>query len=231
MSDKLLTAIAVLFVSSWACVAHAGTMTEYTDRPTFDLAVGPTTVEDFLPEAHFPIPSGILNDQTNEAGIVPGDIVSGVTFSTPIGSGNFFNIDAGGGFTGGMLDRIGSLEDLTITFDQPHSAFGFDTNSLMGSEFSWEIHFAGGGSAIGTSAVADSEAMQFYGFQSSETDIVMITIRGNSPTFAFIIDNFSFDTGVGIPVSEPIPTLSNIALVLMAIFLLGLGFRKTGWTA
>lgn len=40
-------------------------------------------------------------------GIAPGDIVAGVTFSTPIGAGNFFNIDGGGAFAGGILDRIG----------------------------------------------------------------------------------------------------------------------------
>ena len=94
--------------------AHSGTITQFTDRSTFDSAVGSTTVEDFTDDSHFPIATGVLNSSTNLAvgngsPIIPGMIQPGVTYSTTV-SGNAsvydFNIDAGGGFTGGFLDSL-----------------------------------------------------------------------------------------------------------------------------
>jgi len=224
---KKITTLLLIMAAVWTMTVEAGTITQYTDRATFDAAVGSTTLEDFLPSSHFPITSGILNDQTNEAGIMPGDIQSGVTYSTPIGTGNFFNIDAGGGFTGGMLDRIGSFEDLTIDFVDDMAAFGFDTNNLMGTQFTYVINFADGSSDTGSLPVVDSQAMQFFGFQSSATDIQSVTIRGNSGSFAFIIDNFAFGPPSGvIAPAVAIPTLSTYGLILAFIGLLLLARRR-----
>lgn len=224
---KSIVASLLILATLWTMTVEAGTITQYTDRAAFDAAAGSTTLEDFLPEAHFPITSGILNDMTNEAGILPGDIQSGVTYSTPVGTGNFFNIDAGGGFTGGMLDRIGSFEDLTIEFVDDMAAFGFDTNNLMGTEFTYVITFTDASTDTGTLPVADSSAMQFFGFQSSAVDIESVTIRGNHASFAFIIDNFAFGSQPGAPaLTEPVPTLSAYGMMLAFIGLLLLARRR-----
>jgi len=227
MSKKIATLLLIL-ATVWTLSVEAGTITQYTDRAIFDEAVGSTTLEDFLPDAHFPITSGILNDQTNEAGIVPGDIQSGVTYSTPIGTGNFFNIDAGGGYAGGMLDRVSGFEDLTIDFVDDVAAFGFDTNSLMGSQFTYVINFADGSSDTGTLPVVGTTAMQFFGFQSSATDIEWLTIRGNSNSFAFILDNFAFGGGIAPPPAPavPVPTLSTYGLLLAFFGILLLTRRR-----
>ena len=138
---SLLLAFATTLVVSVAPTPFAGdlaygaTITSYSSRASFDAAVGPTTLENFTDQAHFPILSGVLNQFTREAGLSPGDIEAGVTYSTPIGTGNFFNIDLGGGFTGGFLDSVtseGGDRPLNIAFDSPVAAFGFDTNQSMG---------------------------------------------------------------------------------------------------
>ena len=90
-----LTLVAIVAL---APSASADVITTHTDRATFEAAAGvPLTVEDFTDTAHFPITSGVLNSLTTDAGLQPGDIEEGVTYSTPVGQGNFFNIDAGGG--------------------------------------------------------------------------------------------------------------------------------------
>ncbi len=120
----------------------------YSNRATFNTAFGSTTVEDFTSNFHFPITTGVLNSATNlvvSSGtpIVPGDIKAGVTYSTPVQAGNFFNIDAGGGYVGGFLDSaVGGTPVLTATFNGPVKAFGFDTNDLMGA-FKVTINYGG----------------------------------------------------------------------------------------
>ncbi len=102
-----------------------------SDRSTFNAAVGTNSTDTFGPTDAFPISTGILNSSTNlttatGGPILPGLIQPGVTYSTPIGTGFFFNIDAGGGFDGeAFLDGgLGSL--LTAdgnAFANPISAF------------------------------------------------------------------------------------------------------------
>jgi len=192
----------LLFVGA-ASVVHAQ-ITTYSDRPTFDLAVGPTTVETFTDNFHFPITTGTLNSATNlvvanGSPILPGDIKSGVTYSTPIGSDFFFNIDAGGGYTGGFLDRVGlgfPSTALTITFDGPVSAFAFDTEDLM-RRFRVGINYSG------TPYSDVFSGAGFYGFQSGNQDITGLTIFGADSSFAFDIDNFTFTKPGSTSVPEP----------------------------
>jgi hypothetical protein len=194
-------------------VAEAGGITDFTDRPTFNAAVGaPLTVEDFTDSDHFPITTGILNSQTNlvvESGspITPGLIQPGVTYSTPIRSdapgGFFFNIDAGGGFAGGFLDGLGAPSPstaLTTTFDNPVNGFGFDTNTLMGTQFTITINFTSGPADVETLPI---NGASFFGFVSTATDIQSATLFGNSSTFTFGIDNFTFPTSAANAVPEP----------------------------
>src|SRR6058998_3991145 len=107
---RALFLLAVTFLLiAFSRVSYAGSITTFFDRADFDAAVGNTTVEDFLDGVHFPITSGVLNEFTNEAGIQPGDIQSGVTYSTPVGKAiSLTSIPA-------VISSAGSL----IAYDQP----------------------------------------------------------------------------------------------------------------
>ena len=224
--DKLrLTVVAV--VSIWGAgfvqPATSANITIYSDRAVFDAAVGVTTVEDFLSSAHAPITSGVLNEFTDEAGILPGDIQPGVTYSTPVGTGFFFNIDAGGGFTGGFLDSViqseGDRRALTVDFVSPVAAFGFDTNDLMGQDLEVVIHFVSGEPFEGTFAVAQSRVLEFFGFQSNLVDIESVVIQGSSTginQMNYALDNFSFG-GMAVPVPPAVFLFGSGLLGLAAI--------------
>ncbi|MBG1262237.1 PEP-CTERM sorting domain-containing protein [Nostoc commune] len=199
----------LLSVCSSASIAESATITPFTNRNDFNTNIGATPLirEDFTDNIHYPITRGILNSQTNlvvENGppIRPGDIKPGATYSTQLGTGFFFNIDAGGGYTGGFLDAFPSSDfnrTLTIDFDKNVSAFGFDTNSLMGNDFDLTIKFSSGESFVQNFLVSNSQSLQFFGFQSDAFDIQSVIIDGNTDRsdggpFAFALDNFTFTT-------------------------------------
>jgi hypothetical protein len=218
-------AVIALLATVPASLASAGTITAYTDLTAFAAAVGPTVVEDFGARRAVSIPTGVLNSDTNlPTIIVPGDIVDGVTFSTPIDIGTF-NIDNGAGFTGSFLDRLSSRAPLTIAFDVAQGAFGFVTNNLM-SPFNIEILFSDGGSTM-LSETPVGPSMSFFGYASSEQDIVgAVIVNTGLSNFAFAIDDFRFTTQSGggdggVTDPPPIP-LPATALMLIA-GLAGLG--------
>jgi hypothetical protein len=103
MTKQIVLAAVLSLVTGAAWQARAGSVTSYTDRTSFNTAVAvPLTVEDFTSSYHLPITTGVLNSSTNlvvsgGSPITPGLIQPGVTYSTPIGTGDFFNIDFGGG--------------------------------------------------------------------------------------------------------------------------------------
>ena len=186
----------------------AGTITQYTNRQTFTAAVGGTlTIEDFTNNTHFPITTGVLNSQTNlpAIGIFPGTIKPGVTYSTPVGTGNFFNIDAGGHYPTPFLDGfLPTDRDLTVTFDAPVTAFGFDTGGLLATSFDVTIHFVSGPDQ--TFNIPYPAQISFFGFQSSAKDIVSVVISNNNSSYGFDLDDFTFPSGPG----GPVPTLTAI---------------------
>jgi hypothetical protein len=127
-----------------------------------------------------------------------------------VGQGNYFNIDAGGGFVGGFLDGFSpSDRDLTITYSPLISAFGFDTNSLM-PDFDITINFLSGPSYTGN--FTGITGSQFFGFQSNAADIQSVLISGNNSFFGFAIDNHSFggNAAVATSVPEPFTVLGTI---------------------
>ncbi len=197
-------------------LASAGLITTYTDRATFDATVGPTTLEDFTSSSHFPIPGGSLSSTTSFGTLSAGDIKAGATYSTPVGTGNYFNIDSGGGFPpGGFLDGFNpSDRDLTITYDPIISAFGFETNNLM-PDFDITINFLSDPSY--TNNFSGISAMSFFGFQSSARDIQSVVISGNNSSFGFAIDNHSFDSS-----AVPEPT----TFALLGLGLAGVAFSR-----
>lgn len=75
---------------------------------------------------------------------------AGTTYLTHVGSSSFFNIDAGGGYTGVFLDSLRSYgaRALTVDFDTTANAFGFDTSNLMGTDFDVVINFTDGSAFI-----------------------------------------------------------------------------------
>ncbi len=212
----LATALALALPSA----AVAGTITTFSDLAAFTAAVGPTVVEDFGTTSAFPITTGVLNSATSLATafggpINAGDIVDGVTFSTEIGTGFFFNIDAGGGFTGGFLDRLssGGVAPLDITFDVAQGAFGFLANSLM-NLFDVTIRFSGGGSDVLTGGALSTNPW-FFGYASDRQDIVGVSILARGGRFAFAIDDFRFTTQPG--TLSPVPLPAGGVLLLAAL--------------
>lgn len=216
---------ATILLLAAARYGTAGTITTYSDRPTFTADMGvPLTVEDFTGDAHFPISTGVLNSATDlvvgsGAPIKPGDIKPGVTYSTAIGDSFFFNIDAGGGYEGGFLDGFAQAtyeNKLTITFDGPVSGFGFDTNSLMGSRFLVRIIFGSGPDYSDGFAAPPTTDLEFFGFKSDASDIVGAEILGVGGFFSFSLDNFTFpQPGAAVP--EPSTVALGIAALALSI--------------
>lgn len=201
-----------LFVSfllvAIAVAASAGTVTTYTDVNSFNAAVGATTLEDFTAHPHFPISTGVLNSFTDlpGIGIYPGMIQPGVTYSVPVTSGYFFNIDAGGGFNGGFLDSVTGDSPLSVAFVSPEAAFGFVTNFLGGTSQTVVLSFANGSTYSYTYGIPGDLGLNFIGFQSSGTDITGLTLSGAggfSSTFGFAIDNFQFGGAPSTATPEP----------------------------
>jgi len=220
--------LAGIFSVAFAGTTNATPITTFSNRLNFDATVGLTTTETFLPGSHFPISSGILNQFTNEAGINPGDIQAGATYSTPVldGVGNFFNIDSAAPYSGGFLDSISSTPSraLTVTFDSAVASFGFDTNYLMGSTFDITIFFASGDSlslSPNIISTAANRQLEFFGFQSGLSDITSTVIQGEGASNGthFALDNFSFG---GEPSAIPEPA----TLTLFGLGLLGLGVAR-----
>ena len=218
----------VFFVFLWfsSTTVSAGTITQFTDRPTFTGAVGGSlTIEDFTSSFHFPITTGILNSATNlpglqNGGILPGDIQPGVTYSTPVGSGNFFNIDAGAGYVGGFLDGFNPRDrDVTITFDTPVSAFGFETGGSGGAtDFDVTIRFTSGPDQVFNNPYPNQ--ISFFGWQSNLSDIESVVVSNNGGSLGFDFDNFTFG---GVPLNA-VPEPASIAVWSLLLLLAGMTF-------
>jgi hypothetical protein len=195
-------------------VSHAGIILEIS-RTMLQSDLGANaTVETFgsLP-IHFPIPSGVLSSQTNEAGITPGSIQPGVTYSIDVGSGAFFGTDSGAGFPDAPFLVVTQGGTLTVKFDQAVRGFGFDTNHGMGNLATVHIRTVGGGDQPFTVPVPVDQDVVGIAFEDSSDDITGATIVGNGTDGASVaIDNFTFGSTADIP--EP----STLALASVGLF-------------
>ena len=212
-------AVAGAFVMSAASTAHAGAITFFNnDLAGYTTALGGATVtlETFTSTTHFPISTGVLNSATNlpGIGITPGTIQPGVTYSTPVGSGFFFNIDCcrttSNAADAPFLDTItGGARQVTATFDSATNAFGFlGLGEWMGQSLDITIHFLAGADYSDTITLGGQNL--FLGFVSSASDIASVVIGGGnaggsgSTGMTFAIDDFQFVTSPGTPtVPEP----------------------------
>lgn len=217
-----------------AAPALAGTIT-VSDRGTVAAVLGAqAVVETFgpdIPPYYYasPIATGTLDTNSNfvpasGVPIVPGMIKAGVTYSTPVGADYFFNIDNGGGFAGGFLDNGGASAALTLTFDAPLAAFGFDTNKLGGTSLTVVLSFLGGGTDTETLAIPDTYAMTGFGFTSGAPNIVGATIQSNGTasngTDSFAVDNVTF--GASISTSAAVMEPGSLGVLSMGLVSLGL---------
>jgi hypothetical protein len=201
-----------------ATPAAAGTIT-LSDRASVASALGGgALVENFTDFTNGPyctISTGVLNAATAIAagsfcsGITPGLIQAGVTYSAAISAGKTFNIDGFASFPGGFLDGLNGNKTLDVAFDLPQSAFGFDTNKLMGSSFAITFDFSDGSHATQTLTVPGTSALTGFGFTSSSADITGATIVAGGANFA--LDNFTYGPGTAVP--EP------ASILLLAGFL------------
>ncbi len=200
------SALSILAIDS---PVKAASITTFSDRATFNSAVGSTTLEDFTSTANFPIPNGILDSTSSFGTLAAGDIKAGATYTTPVGTGNYFNIDAGGAFSGGFLDGFDFGRILTISYNPLISGFGFDTNDLM-PDFDITINFSSAPSY--TANFTGITGTQFFGFKSDAADIQSVLISSSySNGFAFAIDNHSFGgSAVATTVPEPFTVLGTI---------------------
>ena len=204
-------AVTGIFIMSAASTAHAGAITFFNNNLAgYTTALGGATVtlETFTDATHFPISTGVLNSATNlpGIGITPGTIQPGVTYSTPVGSGNFFNIDccrsAGNPADQPFLDTVTSNGPVTATFDNATNAFGFlGLGQFMGSNLDITIHFLAGADYSNSIALNNQEL--FLGFISNASDIASVVIGGGGGSFTFAIDDFQFVTTPGTAVPEP----------------------------
>lgn len=213
----LTAAMAMAFAGQ----ADAASVTAYSDKTSFDAAAGTTVLEDFSAGACCSVYTQI-NDTT-----VSG-IKDGATYSlaTPFTGLNSFLFNGGGGFSGPWLDSYtyGGNSALKVAFDNPVSAFAFETNSFMGTGFTATINFTNGGTSVQTGSGISGTAMQFFGF-TSDMAIASVEIQGiGNNSHNFSLDNFQF--GGAVP-AVPLPA----ALPMLLAALGGFGFmarrRKT----
>lgn len=205
--------------------AWSATVSVNTDRASFEASLGgPVTVEDFTSTYHFPITTGVLNTDTDlvvssGSPITPGMIKAGVTYSVALPMPTYgFNIDAGASFAGGFLDTIAGNGPLTVTFDNPVTGFGFDTNAFA-PIVHVVVHFSDGSSDT-FDGLAPTYDMHFFGLTGHGALIthaeIGSTMNGSNN---FGIDNFTF-------VANPVPEPGTYALMALGLAALGAIARR-----
>ena len=132
-----------------------------------------------------------------------------------MGSGNFFNIDSGGGFQGGFLDTVTGNRLLTVTFDNAVSGFGFDTNQLA-RNVDVLIRYVDNSSEFfhGT-----TNTMSFFGFSNDKGNKIKSAQIGSlqNGSFSFALDNFTFGNFGQVPDNNHVPEPSSLLLLVAAL--------------
>lgn len=219
-SNLLKTLIFIVYLS---VAANAATIVSIMDRMTFDSIGGETILEDFTSGYKGVIPNGVLNSESSFGNLVAGDIRPGASYSTPLGPTYpsplgpccYFNLSAGVDYDGGFLDSLAESgeRDLTITYDNPVSFFGFDAYRFV-PNINLTIHFSDGSMDYNETFTGFTQT-QFLGFTSTSRNISSVVIDGfGDDRFNFLIDNHIFDASA---VPEPSSSMyfAGISVILL----------------
>ncbi len=200
--------LACALISTLANVAvQAATITTYSNRTAFDLAVGPSVVEtlnDFTVGTSF---SGTPLDV--------GDLTLLVTTSEPAGfiadGSGLLNID---GTPFGSVNTQSS-RDMVFTFHAPTLAFGLDVRNL--NDLGVRTTVEADGQSVPIGALPDAA---FFGFSSDMEFTEVRFVGGIADTWGF--DNITYAS------VDPIPIPAALPLFISAIASIGfVGWRST----
>lgn len=202
-----LAGIAVAFVE----VQPAGAaLVVYTDRAVFRAAAPGLPVEDFEAPLIGAF-TGVLNSTTNNSLYAPGDILPGVTFSSP-GLIGLATLAPYMGVPSISLSTANRGAALFIDFD-PVSAAGFTLLSpqheLPGTSAPIQVDVYSASGLIGSSQFAVDRFGSFVGFISNGSPIVRITLTPNDGEDWAALDDIEFG-------QVPEPRLSALVFLMLA---------------
>ena len=225
------------FVAGFPSVAAADPVRVFADRGQFGAQVGRVAVETFGPGSCLSQNRSSLDAATGIQCSPDHRLKSAVTYQADDQLQNRpwpgVVIDGGGGgFEGGFISSIRSetvpASALTVLFERPVAAFGFDTNRLMGSSFTLTID-SFQELPTETFTVEPTFAPQFFGFQRGSADIRRIVISGSGMRLVpdrdlftgFAVDNFTFG-GTGFD------TLVTPEPATLTLLMIGMGASWAG---
>ena len=206
MSTTRSVATVIALLIALAGQAQAATITEFTSRAAFDLAVGPTTTEDFN--------SFVVETPFHTIPLDVGDFTLSMTGTPVTTSGRnridlppplFSVFDVDGTNIANVLTT--SDDSFFITFDVPTTAFGADFASWNDGFLRTDVVVDG--IDVLTPPVGGGSTVRFYGF-SSDTPFTTVRFRGLDND-GYGIDNVSY------LVTSAIPEPSTLALLGIAV--------------
>ena len=242
------TAVAAVFLTcalcAWSATATAASLTIYNSRVAFATANPGLAVEDFE-DVSFAGPispafSDPLDSLTNNGIVAPGDILQGVTFSTPdnivpdadlvfVGPGYVPSWTERPDVTTTMLGSNVGTDNLDMFFSSGISAVGFDFFNVWGPASPMTISLYENNSLIGSFDVQMQESgYYFFGATAFDGQVSRINVlhTGSHDDFEFI-DNVTFGTSGNV---SPVPVPATILLLGSGIAGLGAIRRKRNST-
>ena len=204
----------------------------FSDRASFDAAVGALPLEDFDGGAtgagEVSTCTEPVSSASDDVCFSPGDLIGGFEVTSPSGGGV---VVLGDGFIGQPTAVLGANtfgDFTTVTFTDPDvDAVGLDAYSGSGGSLSVEVRVFDGGGALADTVNLTTSAdnvSEFFGIQSpgpiSRVEIETAEDGGE------LFDNLAFGAasgGDGDEDSVSIPTLGTTGVIVGILLLLALG--------